>query len=297
MAVCINNSLIDLHYDIFLFIMAIPHPQVVLITGSTDGIGKQTAIELAKLGYTVLVHGRSKVRAFAAASDICKESGTENIEVVTGDLSTLAGVRVLAERVLARYQQLNILINNAGVFMKERVLNADGFEMSFAVNYVAPFLLTHLLLERLESSATTGAKSRIVNVSSIAHQRATLDFGNLKGEKHFDGFNAYALTKLAEIMMTFEFAERLAGKPVTVNCLHPGVVTTKLLQAGFGTPGGEVAAGAETSVYLASSPEVEDISGKYFVKKQITQPSQTSLDVNLRKHLWKLTEEFVGLRH
>ncbi len=269
--------------------------KVVLITGSTDGIGRQTAIDLAKLGATVLIHGRGKVRAYAAASDVCKESGSENVEIVTGDLSTLSSVRALAEQVKKRFDRLDVLINNAGMFMKECVLTKDGFETTFAVNHLAPFLLTHLLLDLLQKSGQANAKSRIVNVSSIAHQRATLDFANLKGEKHFDGFNAYALTKLTGIMTTYELAERLQGTNVTVNCLHPGVVTTKLLQAGFGTPGAEVSAGAETSVYLASSPEVENVSGRYFVKKQVTPTSPSSNDAVLRKKLWDLTEQLTGL--
>jgi NAD(P)-dependent dehydrogenase (short-subunit alcohol dehydrogenase family) len=272
--------------------------KVVLITGSTDGIGKQTAIDLAKLGATVIIHGRGKVRAFSAASDVCKQANSENVEVVTGDMSLLSNVRVLAEEVKQRFGRLDVLVNNAGVFMKERVLTSEGFEMSFAVNHLAPFLLTQLLLDKLAASATSAAKSRVVNVSSIAHQRATLDFNNLKGERNFDGFNAYALTKLTGIMTTYELAERLAASPthanITVNCLHPGVVTTKLLQAGFGTPGAEVAAGAETSVYLASAAEVEGVSGKYFVKKQATATSPSSNDLNLRKQVWTLTEQMIA---
>lgn len=269
--------------------------KTVLITGSTDGIGKQTAIELAKLGANVVIHGRGKVRAYAAASDVCKESGSEQVEIVTGDLSTKSGVLTLVENIKTRFSKLDVLINNAGVFMKERTLNKDGFEMTFAVNHLASFLLTNKLLDLLKQSGSATSKSRVVFVSSIAHQRATVDFANLMGEKHFDGFNAYALTKLINIMMTFEFAERFQSENITFNCLHPGVVTTKLLQAGFGTPGAEVSAGAETSVYLAGSSEVENVTGKYFVKKQITPSSPSSNDSTLRKKIWELSETMAGL--
>lgn len=269
--------------------------KVILITGSTDGIGKQTAIELAKLGGTVIIHGRGKARAYLAAGEVCKESGSENVDVVTSDLSLLSGARALAETIQKRYDRLDVLINNAGVFMKENKTTADGFETTFAVNYLSPFLLTNLLLDLLKKTGTPTAKSRIVTVSSVAHQRATLDWNNLNGEKHFDGFNAYAVTKLAGILFTYELAERLQGSNVTANCLHPGVVTTKLLQAGFGTPGSDVAAGAETTVYLASSSEVENASGKYFVKKQAGPSSPSSNDIALRKKLWEYSEQKTGL--
>jgi NAD(P)-dependent dehydrogenase (short-subunit alcohol dehydrogenase family) len=269
--------------------------KIVLITGSTDGIGKQTAIDIAKLGATVLIHGRGKTRAFASASDVCKESGNENVEVVTGDFASLSSVRAMAAFIQQRFGHLDVLVNNAGVFTKERSVSKDGFEMTFAVNHLAPFVLTFSLLETLKTSASPVSKSRIINVSSIAHQRATMDFTNLQSERQFDGFNAYAQTKLMGIMMTYQWAERLENDNITVNCLHPGVVTTKLLQAGFGTPGGEVAAGAETSVYLASSPEVEGVTGKYFVKKQATASSPTSNDSNLRKQLWETTEKMTGI--
>ncbi len=269
--------------------------RVVLVTGSTDGIGKQTALELAKLGASVIVHGRSKAKALAVAAEICRESNNEHIEVLTSDLSLMSNVRSFARQIQQRFDRLDVLINNAGFFAKERVLTKEGLETTFAVNHVAPFLLTLLLLDILKSSGSQGRSSRIINVSSIAHQRATLDFENLQGEKKFDGFMAYAATKLMSIMMTYELAERLQGIPVTVNCLHPGVVTTKLLQASVGTPGGEVAAGAETSVYLASSSEVEGVSGKYFVKKQAQPTSPSSNDAVLRKQLWQRTEKMVGL--
>lgn len=269
--------------------------KIVLITGSTDGIGKQTAIDIAKLGATVVIHGRGKVRAFASASDVCRDSGNENVEIVTGDYSSLASVRAMAESIKQRFGRLDVLINNAGIFTKEKTTSKDGFETTFAVNHLAPFLLTHLLVDMLKQSGSPSAKSRIINVSSIAHQRATMDFGNLQSERQFDGFIAYAQTKLMGIMMTYAWAERLQSDNVTVNCLHPGVVTTKLLNAGFGTPGGEVAAGAETSVYLASSPEVEGVTGKYFVKKQATASSPTSNDPALRKQLWELTEKMTGI--
>ncbi|HXG37384.1 MAG TPA: SDR family oxidoreductase [Bacteroidota bacterium] len=266
--------------------------KTILITGSTDGIGKETALELAAMGHKVIVHGRSSQRAEDAANDIRKKSGNATIETVVADFTSLRQVRAMAADVIKRFPRLDVLINNAGVYMKERTLTEDGYETTFQVNHLAHFLLTHLLLDLLKQSAP----SRIINVSSMAHNNAKLSFDNLQGEKRYGGYGAYACSKLENILFTYELAERLEGTGVTVNCLHPGVIATKLLRAGFGGFGGSgVKKGAETIVFLATSPKGATVTGKYFVNKEVADSSLASHDRSLRKALWELSERLVGI--
>jgi len=268
--------------------MSIKIDRTILITGATDGIGKEAAIELAMSGATILVHGRSAERAELVVKDIKRASKRENIEPVVGDFASLRQVRAMADDVLKRYGRLDVLINNAGVYMKRRELTEDGFETTFQVNHLSHFLLTHLLLDLLKQSAP----SRIINVSSMAHSNAKPDWGNLQGEKKFGGYGAYSLSKLANILFTYELAERLNGTNITVNCLHPGVISTKLLHTGFGGFGGSsVKKGAETLVYLASSPEGGKATGKYFVWSKAVDSSQVTYDRNLWKEFWSLSEK------
>ncbi len=187
--------------------------QIVLVTGSTDGIGKQTALELARLGAHVLVHGRSQERAAAARDEIRRQVDNAQVAEIVGDLASLGEVRQLAATLQQRYDRLDVLINNAGVFMNERRLTEDGLEMTFAVNHLAPFLLTQLLMNSLRAAP----KARIITVSSVAHQRARVDFYNLQGERNFNGYGAYALSKLWNILFKYELAERLAGTGITAN--------------------------------------------------------------------------------
>jgi retinol dehydrogenase 14 len=265
--------------------------KVVLITGSTDGIGRQAALELASMGATVFVHGRDKARGENVAEEIRKATGNQNVNLLIADLSSLKQVRRLASDVLDRCSRLDVLVNNAGVFMTERRLTSDEFETTFEVNHLAPFLLTNLLLDLLKKSAP----ARIITVSSVAHTRGVMDFENLQSEKNFGGYSAYARSKLANVLFTIELAERLAGTGITSNCLHPGVIGTKLLRTGFNMQGASTADGAETIVYLASSPEVEGVTGLYFENKRQTPSSQVTYDPVLRKKLWKLSEAFAGL--
>ena len=199
----------------------------------------------------------------------------------------------MAGEIHERYDHLHVLINNAGVSMTERVLTEDGMEMTFAVNYLAPFLLTHLLLDLLKKSAP----SRIITVSSKAHMRTTLDFDNLQGEKSFNGSHAYALSKLGNILFTFELAGRLSGSGVTANCLHPGVIDTKMMRQGFSYPhGADVEKGAETPVYLATSPDVASMTGQYFEDKRPAPTSPLSHDIPLRKKFWAVSEQLCGIK-
>lgn len=262
--------------------------KTILITGSTDGIGKQAALELAKMGSRIFLHGRNRERAESCKEEIIRTNGNSNIETFIADLSSLEQVRELSSDIHARTEKLDVLINNAGVDMMEKQITADGYEATFAINYLAPYLLTSLLLDILQK----GAPSRIINVSSSVHYKARIDFENLQGEKNFIGWHAYTTSKLAMVMFTKELAERLKNEHITCNSLHPGAVDTKMLRARFPDFRGiSLAEGAATSVYLASSPEVENISGEYFDKCKIAPHSPLADDPELRAKLWTISEE------
>ncbi len=263
--------------------------KTILITGSTDGIGKQTALELSRMGARVLLHGRSDERGEAVLNEIRAASGNRSLDLCIADLCSMQQVRQLAAEIQKKHGALHVLINNAGVLMNERQLTEDGLEMTFAVNHLSHFLLTHLLLDMM----TRSAPARIINVSSMVHQGARLD---LQGERHFSGYGAYSISKLANILFAYELAERLKGTGVTANALHPGVIGTKMLHRGFGAVGGShLAEGAETSVYLATSPEVEGVSGKYFVRKREMESSAQTHDKALRRRFWEVSERLARL--
>jgi NAD(P)-dependent dehydrogenase (short-subunit alcohol dehydrogenase family) len=270
--------------------MKIMLEKTILVTGSTDGIGKQTAFELAKMGAHVLVHGRDIARAAATAEDIAAKTGAA-VDYVTGDYASLDQVRQMAADVLKKINRLDVLVNNAGVYMPERRLTADGFEMTWQINHLAPYLLTNLLIDRLKSSVP----ARVVNVASMTHAYAKLDYENLQGEKEFKGSRAYSLAKLGNVMATIYLAEKLAGSGVTFNCLHPGVVETKLLRAGYSIQGISPENGAKTSVFLASSPSVEGVTGKYFDEGKEAAPSPLCLDPAERERFMKVTDQMLGL--
>ena len=266
--------------------------RTVLVTGSTDGIGKETALQLARMGATVLLHGRDPKKGHAVLEEIRKKTGSDRLEFYLADLSSQRQVRSLAAEVLDNNNHLDVLINNAGIFMPERKMTEEGIETTFAVNYLAPFLLTRELYDLLKQSAP----SRIVNVASIAHWNAKLEWNNLQGERHYEGFHAYALSKLGIILFTYALAERLLGSSVTANCLHPGVIETKLLRAGFGDyPGDTPEKGARASVYLASSPKAEDVTGQYYEECKPTRSSPASYDRGMQDKIWRISEELVGL--
>jgi NAD(P)-dependent dehydrogenase (short-subunit alcohol dehydrogenase family) len=275
--------------------------KVVLVTGSTDGIGKQTAYNLASKGAIVLMHGRNPSRGESVLEEIRRTTGNTNLQFFQAELSSIKSIQKLSDQVKESHDRLDVLINNAGTFQLERKLNDDGLETTFAVNYLAQFRLVHELLDLLKrsasKSASKSASSRIVNVASAAHWNASkLDWNNLQGERRYYGFEAYALSKLAIILFTYALARRLEGTGVTANCLHPGVIKTKLLRAGFGDyPGETPEKGARTSVYLASSPEVEGISGKYFEKCRSVQSSPISYDHMLQEKLWQVSTDLTGL--
>ncbi len=265
--------------------------KTVLVTGATDGIGKETALQLARMGARVLVHGRSAARCQQAVDEIHSQSENPHVAYLLADFSSLAQVRALAAEVGQRVAKLDVLVNNAGAYFKERTLSEDGYEMTFAVNHLAPFLLTNLLLPLLEKSPA----GRIVTVSSTMHTVRGLDMNDLQGEQRYRGNGAYALSKLGNILMTRELAERLAGSSVTANSLHPGVIDTKLLRNAFGMSGSSIQSGAATSVYLASSPEVAGVNGAYFVDCRQVDPGEQAQDPTLQKQFWQISEKLTGL--
>ena len=266
--------------------------RTVLVTGSTDGIGKETALQLAQMGAKVLLHGRDPKKGQVVLEEIHLKTGSDRLEFYLADLSSQQQIRSLAAKVKENNHRLDVLINNAGIFMPERKMAEEGIETTFAVNYLAPFLLTRELDDLLKQSAP----SRIINVASIAHWNAKLEWNNLQGERYYEGFDAYALSKLGVILFTYALAERLLGSGVTANCLHPGVIETKLLRAGFGDyPGDTPENGARTSVYLASSLKEKDVTGQYFEECKPTRSSPASYNRELQDKLWRISEELTGL--
>jgi NAD(P)-dependent dehydrogenase (short-subunit alcohol dehydrogenase family) len=269
--------------------------RVCLVTGATQGIGKVTARELARRGGEVTIVARSAERGRAAVDEIAAETGAK-VGLLLADLSLMADVRRLAADFRAGHERLHVLINNAGAINQTRKVTAEGLEVTFATNHLAYFLLTHELLPLLEASGAPGRTARIVNVASTAHHRAKLDMDDVMLEHGYRPMLAYGNSKLCNILFTYELARRLAGKPVTANCLHPGVVATGfgLNDPGLFKLGVRIAApffltaerGARTSIYVATSPEIEGVSGKYFDKCKPRRTRATSYDEGLARRLW-----------
>jgi NAD(P)-dependent dehydrogenase (short-subunit alcohol dehydrogenase family) len=275
----------------------------VLITGSTAGIGLETAKALAKQGANVYIHGRNKEKAQKAVEEVIAASGNKNVFFFIADLSKQKEVRRLADEVKAKLDRLDVLINNAGGAFMKHELTEDGIETTFANNHLSYFLLTNLLLDLLKKSAP----ARIVNVASHSHYGGKIDFSDLNYTKNYRGYKAYENSKLGNVLFTLELAERLKGTGVTVNALHPGVVKTDIgakhsnILISFGwnvltaVTGISVAKGAETSVYLASSPEVEGESGKYYANSKHKWQSRYSQTEGLKEKLWEVSAKLTGL--
>lgn len=275
--------------------------RVCVVTGSTSGIGEGTALGLAKRGAHVVLVGRDRARGEQSLAKVRAESGNDAVDLLLADLSSHREVRDLAQRILDAYPALHVLVNNAGVVHMSRTTTVDGLEATFAVNHLAYFLLTRLLQERLIASAP----ARIVNVASDGHRFARLDWDDLQSEHGYSWFRVYGLSKLANILFTSELSRRLAGTGVTANCLHPGAVGTRLganngrlseillpiLRPFFLTP----EQGARTSIYLATSPDVSDVSGRYFVKCRERRPSAVARDPEAARRMWQISSELVGL--
>lgn len=266
----------------------------MLVTGSTDGVGRQTAVELAALGATVLVHGRDAERGAAALAEVrtaMRAAGAlGDAALHLADLSTLAGVVALAAEVRRDRPRLHVLVNNAGVYAPRRVTTADGLELTFAVNVVAPFLLTRELLPLLHASAP----ARIVNLSSTSHWQGVLHWDDLQLEHGFTPLVAYEQSKLAMTLFTLALARRLAGSGITAVCLDPGNVDTAMLRAGWpDLKGVDLVSGAWTSVHLAASPEVEGVTGVYYERREETTPPAASLEREAQARLWAALEGIV----
>ena len=277
------------------------HGKICVVTGATSGIGLITAQALARQGATLIVVARNPERGAATVSRIQQETGNSAVELMVADLSAQAQVRQLANEIQQRFARLHVLVNNAGALFARRQLSADGLEMTFALNHLAYFLLTNLLLDPLKAADS----ARIVNVSSEAHRRARLDFSDLQGQHRYTGWRAYSRSKLANVLFTYELARRLAGTGIVTNALHPGFVATN-----FGRNNRSVTAvlfrilqlaaispeeGAQTIIYLASSPAVKGVTGEYFVKQQAVRSSQVSYDSAAAERLWQVSAELTRL--
>src|SRR5438270_9306660 len=278
--------------------------KICMVTGANSGIGKATALALAQMGATVVMVCRDRARGEEARSEITTKSRNNAVDLLQADLSSQQSIRQLVENFQQHYTHLHVLINNAGAgaAFTGRRETVDGLEMTFAVNYLAPFLLTNLLLDLLKASAP----ARIVNVSSNSHKSGYIQMDDLQEEKHYRSMRVYGQSKLAVVLFTYELARRLQETGVTANCLHPGFVAThfgqrdagpafRLLVKLIGSFGTSPEKGAKTSIYLASSPEVEGVTGKYFVKSIPKRSASISYDESLQRQLWEQSAKLVNL--
>jgi NAD(P)-dependent dehydrogenase (short-subunit alcohol dehydrogenase family) len=278
--------------------------RLVLITGGNAGIGKETAVALAEMGAQVVFTARDPQRGQAALDEIRSRSGRDDVEVMALDLASLASVRRFASEFGSRYPRLDVLVNNAGLVLNSRRETEDGYEMTFQVNHLGPFLLTQLLRDQL----VAGSPARVVNVASDAHKSARhgLRFDDLQTTKHYRGFSVYGRTKLANILFTRELARRWDGTGVSTNAVHPGFVASSFGRDGdTGRFGALVfpllkpfalssAQGAQTQVYVASAPELEGITGGYWVKSAPASPSRAAQDDDAARRLWEVSEQLVA---
>lgn len=276
--------------------------KVCLVTGATSGIGKVTAAALATQGAEVIITGRNRQKTETTVRQIKTETGNEAIQYLLADFSDLEQVRDLASTFNERSSRLDVLVNNAGSFFNTRQSTSYGVEMTFLVNHLAPFLLTNLLLETIQDCAP----ARIINVSSDAHKYGTLNFDDLGFKRGYAGMKAYARSKLANVLFTYEAVRRLGESGVTVNALHPGHVATDIWRTNFSIIGPALKRimglfaltpeqGADNSIYLASSPEVEGVTGKYFVMREPAESSPVSYDQEIARKLWEISENLTSI--
>lgn len=274
----------------------------IVVTGGTDGIGKVTARELARLGATVTIIGRNAAKGDSVIRELRNATGKDAIHFVHADLSLRKGVNQAAAQLKERMGQLDVLVNNAGGMFATREVTADGIERTLALNHLAYFSLTAMVMDLLRAAG----EARIVSVSSQMHAGTTLDMQDLQNEKDYSGWTAYSRSKLANVYFTYELARRLEGTKITANCLHPGfvassfgnnngIVTRLLFGLAKSVAAVNVDAGARTSIYLASSPEVDGVSGRYFDKCKDVKSSPASYDTETAKYLWERTESLCSL--
>lgn len=268
--------------------------QTILVTGATDGIGRGTAAALARQGAHVILHGRDRDKLAAVRDVIAAETESDKLQTYSADFASLAEVRYLGEALARDQERIDVLINNAGIGRggkgeEQRTLSIDGIELRFQVNHLAPFLLAHLLLPCLKAAAP----ARIVNVASAA--QTAIDFDDVMLETGYSGMRAYSQSKLAMVMATFELAARLDPAEVTVNALHPGsLLDTKMVREGFGPPMGPVETGIEAATYLATSPDLEGVTGQYFDETRKARAHKQAYDDQARKDLWALSERWLA---
>jgi NAD(P)-dependent dehydrogenase (short-subunit alcohol dehydrogenase family) len=277
--------------------------KTIVVTGANVGIGKATATALASMGALVAIVARDEAKGKAALADVKAASGSDAVELYLADFGVPASIEAFARDFTRDHDRLDVLVNNAGLMLPTRHTTAEGFESMFAINHLGYFRTTHLLLPLLKKSGP----ARIVVVASDAHRRGKLELDDLQSERSFSAFGTYGGTKLANILFAAELAERLAGTGITVNSLHPGVVGTDFGQkeAGFLNAAIRLVKpflltpekGAATQIYLASSPEVAGVTGKYFDKKKPVSPSKRAQDVSFRKKLWAATERLAKIDH
>jgi len=277
--------------------------KICLVTGATAGIGKVTATALALQGAEVIIAGRNRQKTEETVRQIKSDTGSETVQYLLADFSDLEQVRTMAATFKERFSRLDVLVDNAGAFYNFRTPTFLDCEMTFLVNHLAPFLLTNLLLDIIQS----GAPARIINVASDAHQYATMDFDDLGFKKGYFGIKAYARSKLANILFSYELARRMADSGVTVNALHPGHIATDIWKTNFSVLGPPLKwvmgffsltpeQGADNTIWLASSPQVEGITGKYFDKRKAVQSAPISYDENIAKRLWDLSEKMTSIQ-
>jgi NAD(P)-dependent dehydrogenase (short-subunit alcohol dehydrogenase family) len=275
--------------------------KVVMITGANSGIGKAASLAIAKMSATLVMVVRNKERGEAARAEIIKKSQNSSVDLLLADLSSLESVRQLTSEFEKKYSRLHVLINNAGLFNRRRNITTDGYENTFATNYLAPFLLTNLQLETLKASAP----SRIINVSSVGHYNGHINFDDINLEKDYGGWKAYGQSKLALVLFTHELAKKLQGTGVTVNAVHPGTVATNIWTRPLG-PAGFIMSlpklfmtspqkGAETIVYLASSDDAKGLNGEYLEKLKVKKSSDESYNEEIAQRLWDVSVKLTHL--
>lgn len=276
--------------------------KICLVTGATSGIGKVTAQSLAKQGAKVIIVSRSKEKCASTVEEIKKLTANSEVDFIAADLTSQKEIHKLAKQFTGSYPRLDVLVNNAGGLFLSRELSPNNIEMTWALNHLNYFLLTNLLIDSLKASQA----ARVVNVSSVAHENGNIDFENLQGEKKYSGWGAYCQSKLANVLFTYELARKLSKTKITANALHPGVVGTnfginnkgligKLIQLYLKIFSISDKEGAETSIYLASSTEVQVVTGKYFIKKKQHNSKPISYDEGIAKRLWQLSKELTNL--
>ena len=279
--------------------------KVILITGSTNGIGRASAEGLAQTGATVIVTGRSEARCYSVVETI-RNAGKGQTDYLIADLSDLDQVRHLAQQFQQRYSRLDVLINNAGAYYVKRQISPDGIELTFALNHLSHFLLTVLLLDMLKETAARYGEARTINVSSVSHASGKINFDDFQSDRSYGrfGFDAYTNSKLANVMFTFELARQLQGTSVTANALHPGLVSSgfgtnnfkfmRLAMKLFGLIALTPEAGAKNSIYLAAYPDVRGVSGQYYVKNKPVKAAAQAYDEQAQRNLWNISLKLVS---